>query len=398
MREDMEAQRRLKEQNEQHALQAQIQLNTLQEEAEALRKRFEISEREKEFLKKTLDTEEVERVASEGSIALPPLPEEDELASPRKRRRGETDSLKENMDPEAMVVDKDDEDIEALKEDIRHEKRLRLRAEEEAHFLKMECQFGVCSCRIAEQKGERYTHDDQFTPMPSATKAQRISPSSPPQADQPPAITNHSNLPLEPFVTSSSAQNERPSIERNLSETTAVRFSPNSGTFSKHPSPTSPAFAPDLAGGAGPSTIINDSSPNPSTPEKQKQHPTHGHPPIPATTHTSRPNQTQPKTPYQRPLPNPPPRTVSHFNTTTTIPLKANEDDPVFSPAPNTPGGISREEALERIRQRRGRARSFAVGIGGTPGRGSVRENGNGREGEGRVISAPVGGRHCERD
>ena len=58
-----------------------------------------------------------------------------------------------------------------------------------------------------------------------------------------------------------------------------------------------------------------------------------------------------------RPLHTPSPPALTH-STTTRIPLK---DDLLFSPAPATPGGISREEALEQIRARRGRARSYAT-------------------------------------
>ncbi len=91
-----------------------------------------------------------------------------------------------------------------------------------------------------------------------------------------------------------------------------------------------------------------------------------------------------------RPLPNLPPssvrpiapRTIS-TTTITTIPLK---DDLVFSPAPYTPGGISREEALEQIRQRSGGARSIAAGYG-TPRKPMVQMEGPTPR---REISAPA--------
>lgn len=363
----MDNQRRLKDEKEQEAFQAQDQLIVMQEEVVFLKNRLDMAEEERKVLTMNLDKEEIAKAASEGSIALPSLPDGDEFASPRKRRRGDRESLKENFDPEAPALEELDEELMALKEDLRLEKRLRTQAEEATHFLKMECQFGVCSCRIAEQKGTTYVHDNHFGPqIPQSIQSRNLPPQSLPQ----PATIEEikPELPSDPAIVSSPNPSERPGVE-TITSNDQLHFSPNSGTFSKHPSPTQPAF-PQIRGG--------DASPNPSMLERQHASP----PTIPATTHA---HPLPPRTP--RPLPNPPPRTISHI-ATTTIPLKA--DDPVFSPAPDTPGGISREEALERIRQRRGRARSFAVGIGGTPGRGSVREN---REGEGRVISAPVGSR-----
>ena len=173
MREEMEAQRRLKDEQEQETTQAQKQTAVLLEEAEELNKRLEIAEREKALLKMTLAKEEVARIASEGSIALPSLPTEDEFASPRKRRRTDRESsLKENVDPERSGLREEDDELQNLKDHLQQERRLRTRAEEEAQFLKMECQFGVCSCRIAEQKGTRYVHDNQLAPQSSVAPRQ----------------------------------------------------------------------------------------------------------------------------------------------------------------------------------------------------------------------------------
>ena len=89
-----------------------------------------------------------------------------------------------------------------------------------------------------------------------------------------------------------------------------------------------------------------------------------------------------------RPLPTSPPVAIDHSPpstgldlsmtaSTTQVPIRDSVSK-LFSPAPDTPGGISREEALEQIRARRGRARSYAAshgaptpkkGITGTPRR-----------------------------
>lgn len=405
-------------QKEQERLQYQDRLAGFEEEIESVKKQLEVSEKERSALKMTIDQEEVARMASAGSIALPQLPENDEFASPRKRRREDRESLKENVDPMAVEEESEqDEELMALKEDLRVEKKLRVRAEEEAHFLKMECQFGVCSCRIAEQTNEPYIHDHQFAPQPRQhTPTQQAQP----DIDQAnPADETTIAVPIDPAIFSSPPAQTAPGTAHPL------RFSPNSGTFTKQASPPAPSQPPaHLRGGSG-----APSHHHPSTPIHNGTSSIQSPPPPPATTHggapyhhqrsTSRPLDASLATKTPRPLPHPPmaPRTVSHppphsltqsrsnfhfqpQSSVTTVPLK--EDDPVFSPAPNTPGGMSREEALERIRQRRGRARSFAVGIGGTPGRGAGAGVTSGREGnvqghghgEGRVISAPqFGGR-----
>ncbi|KAG8528805.1 uncharacterized protein KY384_006494 [Bacidia gigantensis] len=358
MREEAEEHRRKKDVIEQEALQAKGELAGLQEEVDALRKRLDIAEQERDTLKMTVNQEDVARMASAGSIALPLSAADDEFSSPRKRRRHEEGSLKENFDPEAPV--EDDAELMALREDLRSQKRLRLKAEDEAHFLKMECQFGVCSCRVAEMQGVEYVHDNSFARQiqEDSGKYNTGNPISVESTKEGPTISS-----TVPTMTAMDDDAEQPSEEGLLT------FSPTSGTFSKAPSPIRPEFLVNAC------NVIADN--RPSTPPQKCQSTQ-----SPPATHHGH----LPQTP--RPLPEAttlqqPPRTVSHFTTSTsTVPLKA--DDPVFSPAPNTPGGISREEALERIRQRRGRARSFAVGIGGTPGRGSV------REGERREISAPV--------
>ena len=349
MREEMESQRRMKNAKEQEAIQTQCQLTELQEELEVLRKSLSVTEEEREGLKNALREEEVAKAAAEGVIALPISRDDDEFASPRKRRREERQSLKENLDP--LATNDDDVELMALKEDLRLEKRLRTKAQEETHFLKMECQFGVCSCRVAERQGASYVHDATFgTPVQESQENGILNDRKP---NSMPDL-----MPIDPALESSLS--ETTELDQRISDQAQIIFSPNSGTFSKAPSPMRPNFfdSNEPASTALPQSPLLKAPTSPS-------------PQIPV--------DPLPQTP--RPLPRPPiqqPRTIS---TTTVVPLRA--DDVLFSPAPNTPGGISREEALEQIRLRRGRARSFAVGRGGTPAKGV--------DGATRTISAPVG-------
>jgi len=346
MREEVDVQRRKVGDEEQKASVTLGQLFGLQEELERLRQQNHVVEAERDALKTTLQEEEVARIAAQGAVALPASPEGDEFASPRKRRHRE--SLKENVDPQAPDVE---EQLLLLNEQLRAEKRMRLQADDQVHFMKMECQFRCCSCRVAERQGVEYVHDN--------TMAQQMTKMAAPIVEQheAPAMDIDSEL-TELQHEQPSTPPTRPSPSRQNTEQ-LLSFSPTTGTFYKAPSPIRPSFLEQPS-----------ESPRPATPVfEQPLERSEETPPTPSISQVtdvptspirqSTPSITFPLTP--RPLPIPPlPRTISH---TTTIPLKS---DDFFSPAPATPGGISREEALEQIRQRRGRARSIAVG-NGTP-------------------------------
>ncbi|KAL6720389.1 hypothetical protein ACLMJK_002311 [Lecanora helva] len=335
MREEVDVQRRKLDAKEQEIFAAQNMLVDFQEEIERLRQQNKLAEGQKEALKIALKGEEVARIAAEGAIRLPPSPQEAEIAPPKEEiSHQHRDSLKENMDPEALEIE---DELLILKEELRIEKRMRRRADDQIHFMKMECQFGCCSCRVAEQRGSKYLHDDTFSGQLDAVAGQKLEDNLP-SKHQVPDSEQEEARPLTP-------PEQGPSEQRELSEP-LVEFSPTTGTFHKTHSPQRQASPEPLPPISRPTTPPSEPAPQttaiPTSPEQQT-------PPL-----------TFPATP--RPLPIPPARTISH-TTTVTIPLK---DDIPFSPAPMTPGGISKEEALEQIRLRRGRARSIAAG-NGTP-------------------------------
>ena len=372
MREEMEAQRRKKDQSEQEAFQAHYQLAGLQEEIEALRRRLEVREEERYARMDVVKEEKVAKPAGEEAIALPPCREGEILPSPKKKRRDKRQSSKENVDPLEPEMEMESEQGEqgwlTLGEELRFEKRLRVKAEKEAHFLKMECQFGICSCRLAEMQGVKYIHDATFDAekeefLDSAKQSQEHKPEQEyvEKGDNRRQTVEVMAIDAAP---SPFAEEQRPTPELQPTEQELITFSPTSGTFSKANPPIPQDLAEELEPEPKPQVAPSPFRETVTTPPPQLE-------------------------PQQIPLPVTPgplsslpqraPRTIS---TTTTIPLKA--DDPVFSPAPNTPGGISREEALEQIRLRRGRARSFAVGMRGTPAKGQDGEV------KRREISAPV--------
>ncbi|KAJ5204951.1 uncharacterized protein N7498_005830 [Penicillium cinerascens] len=56
----------------------------------------------------------------------------------------------------------DAEALEDLKEELDRERRRRTEAEEMVHFMNIECQFERCSCRLAESQGRRYIYDKEY--------------------------------------------------------------------------------------------------------------------------------------------------------------------------------------------------------------------------------------------
>ena len=335
MREEVDVQRRKVNAKEHEAFAAQSLLGDLQEEVGRLKQQNKVVEGQKEALKMALKGEELARVAAEGAIRLPEIPDDDEFASPKKKSRHQhRESLKENVDPKAPEIE---DELMALQEELRMEKRMRLRADDQVHFMKMECQFQCCSCRVAEKRGVEYVHDDSL--------ANQMGEMASTLADELVPIPAPNDEPEQGHGQERQSTPQRPpSAPREVSEP-LVDFSPTSGTFRK-------AHSPNNATSEIPNELsVSTSS---ATEFQQPATPTQRIPDIPLPA-------VFPITP--RPLPIAPARTISH-TTITTVPLKSCDIPP--SPAPMTPGGISREEALEQIRQRRGRARSIAAG-NGTP-------------------------------
>ncbi|KAL8839000.1 MAG: hypothetical protein Q9170_001930 [Blastenia crenularia] len=349
MREEVDVQKRKVESKEQDAFSARYQLVGLQEQLESTRQAVKVVEEERDALKINLKQEEVARIAAQGKIALPSSQKSDEFATPKKRRR---ESLKENVDPQnPQAVDREEENqVEALQEELRLEKKLRIQAVELIDFMKMECQLQCCSCRIAEDGGTEYIHDESYEEKP------RKSPNSSPKD-----VTAPPPLPMPQPESQESPPSSPARAASPLGQTTEmlINFSPSTGTFFKVPTPTT-SDLPELL-------------PLPQTRLEPTRTASEGHPQQPPSSiihqpSPQRPHQTPqffaPRTP--RPLPNPPQQQVPHTThptirsvtfpgtstITTTIPL---------APIPISPDRtISRDEALEQIRQRRGRARSAA--------------------------------------
>lgn len=343
MREQAEEQRRNVEEQTQKTCSTQCQLISLQEEIETLVQKKLIVEEERDALKKSLKEEELARIAAEGQIALPASKNGDEFASPAKKTRNvRRESFKENVDP---TVSASQEQITALRHEIYIEKKTRQKAEDQIHFMKMECQFRCCSCRVAERQGVEYIHEDLMSMEAISTTSDLGASCKEGESD--------------PFFEPTATRPVRsPFLDQELEP--LIKFSPTTGTFYKTPSPLKQL-----------TTYKSPDSPRTSITSPLAS-PTHGpSTPCPLSSKDSAMQPIQTATTFPiRPLlfgANTVAQTHAITTVTTVIPL-------VTTPAPTkqlpfNPGAtITREQALEQIRARRGRARSIAAGQG-TPRR-----------------------------
>lgn len=78
----------------------------------------------------------------------------------KKMRLSRRASNKENLQPENLEEQADL--IADLQAEIKSEQRRREKAEDMVLFMKMECQFKRCSCRVAESLGQTYVHDKEW--------------------------------------------------------------------------------------------------------------------------------------------------------------------------------------------------------------------------------------------
>ncbi|KAL9089780.1 MAG: hypothetical protein Q9165_005574 [Trypethelium subeluteriae] len=231
-------------QREQEAFKAEYKSVGLQEDLAKMQECIKIIEEERDALKTTLKEEEVARIAAEGRIALPTSKEsqDDEFASrkksPAKRRVMDLSEDKENVSPQRAV------EIKHFREELAKERSKRMKVEETIEFMKMECQFERCSCRVAEKKGIKYVHDIKLATRMSKLRQARTKRPGEPAGDIDRDVATQDETIFEPSAEAPpqrSPQAEEQSGDAMDVETDSgkpdsrMSFSPTSGTFRKIP-------------------------------------------------------------------------------------------------------------------------------------------------------------------
>ncbi|KAF2396367.1 hypothetical protein EJ06DRAFT_534096 [Trichodelitschia bisporula] len=375
---------------EQDAFTAQYRLVEVQEELERAWTQMKVLEEERNALKHTLHHEEVARIAAEGMIALPTIDEDDFLLSspsksPRKsptKQHSRGNSDKENVVPLAGL------ELKLLEEDLALERRRRESAEDQIEFMKMECQFLVCSCRIAEGRGGRYVHDASLVeemehikqtlplPLPRAPKEEhRDEHEDTPMEDASPAAEEDDHL-LINFT-------DAPEVQApSRTQTSALADSQPQPIPTTTPAPIMHAEIIDIPLPASPTTSP-ETTPSPlSTPTLAPQTPSNVEiRTITTTTTIPITFSPHPSTLIQHAPNHAAPHTPSAGTPASPFPAPSTAGK-AFKPD----GTLDRAAALAQIQARRGRARSMALGTA-TPK--SVREEGVGVDGR-RDVSAPV--------
>ncbi|OAL04827.1 hypothetical protein IQ06DRAFT_101515 [Phaeosphaeriaceae sp. SRC1lsM3a] len=261
--------------NQVYSLQVELESTVarLGDEMQTLKDTLRSVEGERDTLKTSLKEEEVMRIAAEGHIPLPSagVDEMDEFGSPvRSPRKQRTvhrlDDDKENVSPKKQMVD-----LKLLQSELATERRLRERAQDQIEFMKMECQFQCCSCRIAENRGKEFVHDNTF-----ASEMQRIKTSVPVMTPPPSA---HGDGAMEGVVIQQEPfEHEQPSTppaeasmeaddagetsdntaadrELNSESEAVLAFSPSTGTFRAVASPVKAPASTHISTPAKPSGL-----------------------------------------------------------------------------------------------------------------------------------------------
>jgi hypothetical protein len=307
---DLDRERERSSKREQEAFAARYQLVGVQEELAQMHERIKLVEQERDALKTIAANEEIARIAAEGRIPLPTLPEDDEFASPKKSPK--------RLEPVTITSSAaSEEELEDMKMRLQWEKRRADRAHDRVEFLELECRSNCCSSRHSPS-----------VEQPAASSAIRIPPSNTVFIPAEGVFRTVSPTPEEPSWISASKQMPLPVDPPQPAqprETLSCARTPSC-------EPPSQAVAPDA--NTSLLSLLAPQSPL-TTPE----------PP----THTT--------------APSPPPSSQQIFHTistTTTIPLASPADD--TAPRTGITPTMSREQALAQIRERRGRARSLANG------------------------------------
>ncbi|OJJ34902.1 hypothetical protein ASPWEDRAFT_40020 [Aspergillus wentii DTO 134E9] len=399
LKEEIQVERESKDKARQEAFERAYALAGLTEELEVLKGRLRSVEANShsdnlEAQAKKMNREDIGRMSlAEGDLAmfLTPTPRrpkryaEDSVNSPLSRSADQTpvqqtppkrqrlSDVTVHPEEDTAELDAQQDIIGELKDVLKHEKRLRIYAEDMVHFLQMECEFKRCACRLMEGGEADHTHEIE------ATNVHENEVTENPESDG-----NHATLEsnqaqhLDPAgstpVPTSPAVDAEPAVKKEKDEQNqepVITFSPVTGTFRAFPSPIrdnnkrrqdSEAFQ-----ALGPQFHVHD--------ELQR-------PPVRFSTEGSE-NAIETDSPIRTVSPTPTPmRAIRKSRATPQVILEHGAEDEFdqeniattnvpLNTEPRSSNqfdkiegtSVSREEALAQIRARRGRANSMKRSI-----------------------------------
>lgn len=318
---------------EQETFAAQYQLVGVQEELTSTQAKMKLVEDERDALRTSLKEEEMQRSTVEAKLAVFAAKEEESFYSSNKKRLHTPKSS-----PEKKLNEVDTNGMQ-LSEELEMQKRKLAIAEQQIDFMKMECQFGCCACRVAENQSLAFVHDGSFDSEVQAIKSAVAGLMTPPASVKLEEIDEIAAEVMEPLyveeIRSIRVNSESPPPTVEMQRRPSTTFEHTAAIISDIPEEVlSPAIDIDFADSQVLATPIHDEESylvKPATNDAQ----------------------------HVATIPPVTPKNVRTITTTKTVPLAdhSNVDYSAFS----TPTGLTREQAIEQLRQRRGRARSVAT-------------------------------------
>jgi hypothetical protein len=448
LKDEAQSEREAKEKAKQEAFERAYTLAGLMEEIEVLKGRLRTAEANShadtlEARAQEIRKEDVGRISlAEGDLAflMTPTPRRPKRSAeesddtpladrsnpsiaqetpPKRPRVSDVTPRNENHDPEVPEVSDEAHDkIRKLEYNLKLERRLRTNAEDMIEFLRVECMFRRCTCRIEEELGNCHNHDTpELNAETSEEPADKDNCKAEPHVEySSQSPKNSSDQPPEP-AQSPQTEDQKPPAD------TIITFSPVTGTFRSVPSPvrTSPTKNPghDVLEAQNhtderstPQANVNSPLAKYATTQQETSFETvfetEGRAPLFAS--GSRPSPAISDLPWESELleQHSFEEDVDHHDSIKRIPLRnEGSESNRLSDVPGTP--IDREEALAQIRARRGRTGTMkrsvsatesalrAGGMGVTPVRAARRipavQNADGKHSEirsRRDLSAPV--------
>ncbi|POR37857.1 Uncharacterized protein TPAR_01952 [Tolypocladium paradoxum] len=425
---------------EQEAFTARYQIVGVQEQLEQALERIKVVEQERDAFKTAAKNEEVARIAAEGRLPLPKSEDPtDEFASPKKKSTIKYQTGKDSrvslstMDIISSAAS--EMEIEELTTQVLWERQRADRAQDMVEFLQAECEMHCCQCSKSKkprtslsppQKRRRESVESPEPPEATPEEEARHSPQgdpSPPHIEEPQPQPEGRRVKSKKEPRRSTIFCPREGIFRTVSEQEAeamdaerepeagaedkaprepepellvpMDVEPNPRMYARTPSVDPPAFALLAQERTSLQSLLNaphgdaHTAPSPSIRN------------VP-TVADDEPMPAEEQSILQRESPEPRPHTsATIYTVTTTVPVRdeSSRSDSSFSEKLRTPSNgsnasfdhtnpaltptMTREQALAKIRERRGRVRSAAQAAA-TPRRGA---KGSDR----REVSAPTG-------
>ncbi|EHK15493.1 uncharacterized protein TRIVIDRAFT_196340 [Trichoderma virens Gv29-8] len=189
--ESLQTEREKSRAREQETFEAKYQASNLQDQLEQALARVKLVEQERDAYKVAAKNEEVARLAAEGRIPLPAEEADDEFASPpRKRRIASTIRCKDprvSLSTMEIVSSAASElEIEQLTEQLQWERQRADRAQEMIEFMQAECQMHCCPCSKSQRRTSMLAQQLPRTPEKTRLSTEASIPEERDASSQPP--------------------------------------------------------------------------------------------------------------------------------------------------------------------------------------------------------------------